>query len=240
MTLSDEGKNKLHLGIQTLGITPPGGAVDLLYRYLDMIEEWNTRINLTRILGDDAVSLHILDALSLTKAIPLETVESVADVGSGLGVPGIVLKIMFPQMRILLVDSLKKRVTFLEAVIAALGLSNASAIHARSEELGSNRLYREKFSLVTARAVADLKVLSELCLPLCEVGGQFASYKGDISAEEIDRAQSRLIELGGGEKVATVQVDVPYLDAKRSIVVIEKIQKTHSAFPRAFRLIDRD
>lgn len=238
MPLSDEGKNKLIEGIRILGLEAPADAVENLQRYLEMIEDWNTRINLTRILGDDAVTLHFLDALSIVQKVPLSEVKSLADIGTGLGVPGLVLKIFFPKMRLLLVDSLKKRVTFLNAVIQDLGLTDAEAVHGRAEELGREAQYREKFPLVVARAVADLRILSELCIPLTEVGGRFVAYKGAFTQEELSGSRKAITDLGG-QVVSADPAPVPFLEAERTLIVIAKQKPTRGEFPRPYRLIER-
>lgn len=231
MALSNEGRERLVHGAQTLGIDLTIEQVELLDRYLYLVEETNRHTNLTRITGDDAVTGHFLDALSLASVIPLRSFQSLIDVGTGLGVPGVVLKIVFPHLEVVLLDSLKKRVTFLEQTIEAMKIPNVRAIHMRAEDAGRDPKLRERFDICVSRAVASLYFLSEYSMPLIKQGGLFVAYKGNLDQEELAKGREHIKALGG-DKVRVESVTVPGLDAARVLVTSQKSRKTPSLYPR--------
>lgn len=200
------------------------------FDYMNLLITWNEKINLTAITDPDEIILkHFIDCLTIEKEI--EKNSTLIDVGTGAGFPGIPLKISRPDLKITLVDSLNKRINFLQEVIKDLGLENISAIHSRVEETGRNKLYREKFDYCTSRAVANLAVLAEYMLPLTNVGGKAICMKGANLEEELADSKKAIKVLGGTvEKVEEfLLVDS---DMKRNIVVIKKDQPTLSKFPR--------
>lgn len=201
-----------------------------LRRYAELLLEWNEKMNLTAITDDEGVAMkHFLDCLAFLRHIDLPKGASLADVGTGAGFPGIVLKIARPDLELVLIDSLQKRLTFLETVLKELGLS-AKLVHARAEDAGHDPALRERFDFVTARAVANLSVLSEYCLPLCKVGGVFAPMKTAEVEEEAKNAKSALSILGGD--LSGIEIYELPVAGGRSIVKIEKTKPTPQKYPR--------
>ena len=199
-------------------------------KYMNLLLEWNEKINLTAITQPEEIKLkHFVDSLTVLKYINED--DKVIDIGTGAGFPGIPLKIMNKNTKITLLDSLNKRINFLNIVIEKLDLSNIQAIHGRAEEIARNKLYREKYDVAVSRAVANLSTLTEYMLPFVKVGGKCICMKGANVNEELERAQNAIKELGGEIE----RVDNFYLsdnDNERNIIVIKKIKKTKSKYPR--------
>ena len=206
----------------------------LFDKYKDLLLEWNEKINLTAITDiDEIYKKHFLDSLSLVKCIDNLSEEkySILDMGTGAGFPGIPLKIVFPDLNITLADSLNKRIDFLNLVIDELKLDGINAIHARAEDLAHDNQYREQYNIVVSRAVANLSVLSEYCLPFVQVDGVFVSYKSGNSSEEISSSKNAIGMLGG-KLINTFDFCLPNSDYSRSNVYIKKIKSTEERFPR--------
>lgn len=198
--------------------------------YYDMLVEKNKVMNLTGITEwDEVLEKHFLDSVSLIRAINLNQELTVMDMGTGAGFPGIPLKIVFPNLRITLADSLNKRVLFLQEVIDALELEGIEAIHGRAEDLARDKKYRERYDLSVSRAVANLATLSEYCLPFVKLGGQFISYKSGEVEEEIASSKSAVFLLGGKIK-DTVKFELG--ESGRSFIVIDKVKGTPKTYPR--------
>ena len=199
-------------------------------KYMNLLLEWNEKINLTAITQPDEVKLkHFVDSLTVLKYINDD--DKVIDIGTGAGFPGIPLKIMKENTKITLLDSLNKRINFLNIVIETLNLSNIQAIHGRAEEIARNKLYREKYDVAVSRAVANLSTLTEYMLPFVKVGGKCICMKGANVNEEIEKAKNAIKELGGEIE----RVDNFYLsdnDNERNIIIIRKVKETSSKYPR--------
>jgi 16S rRNA (guanine527-N7)-methyltransferase len=200
--------------------------------YEALLLEWNERIALTAIREPRQVRVrHFLDALSCAAATgPLDG-QSLIDVGSGAGLPGLPLKILYPDLRLTLVDSVAKKARFLELVVAELGLQEVTVIAERAEVLGQAPAHRERYDWATARAVADLRVLAELLLPLCRLSGRALAQKGDGAAEELAAAAPAIAVLGGGAS-RLIPVHLPETAATHYLVVIDKAAATDARYPR--------
>lgn len=200
--------------------------------YYEMLVEKNKVMNLTAITEfDDVLEKHFLDSIAVARYVDLTGKLSLIDLGTGAGFPGMPLKIMFPNLKITLADSLNKRILFLEEVIDALKLENISTVHGRAEDLAVNADYRERYDYCVSRAVANMSTLSEYCLPFVKVGGAFISYKSGEIEEELSAAKKAIFLLGGQTKeVIPFQLDGT--DISRSFVMIGKEKKTPKVYPR--------
>lgn len=200
--------------------------------YYQLLTKWNRSMNLTAITGEKEVILkHFYDSVTPAFYCSFEAPLSLCDVGSGAGFPGIPLKIVYPDIELTVVDALKKRLTFLEAVVASLELGNVRLCHDRAETFGRRKEMRESFDRVTARAVANLSVLAEYCLPLVRPNGMFLALKGAFVGQEVKLAENA-IRLLGGKRRKTVLFDLPEGQGRRSIVWIDKMRPTPKKYPR--------
>lgn len=200
------------------------------YKYMNMLIEWNKKINLTAIVEPKEIILkHFIDSLAILKYT--ENIKTFIDIGSGAGFPGIPVKIMNEKLEVTLLDSLNKRINFLNEVIKELKLKNIKTIHSRIEDYGRNKLNRESYDIVTARAVANLSTLSEYMLPLTKVGGESICMKGPDIEQEIDKG-NKAIELLGGKIKNIEKLELPKSRDKRTIIQISKIKKTPLKYPR--------
>ncbi|WP_173432057.1 16S rRNA (guanine(527)-N(7))-methyltransferase RsmG [Sharpea azabuensis] len=208
------------------------GQVDQFNRYYELLVKKNEVMNLTAITDYHEVCLkHFADSISLSQYYDMSSVDSLIDVGTGAGFPGIPLKILFPHLNVTLLDSLNKRLLFLEDVIDELDLDNIKTVHSRAEEAGRMKNLRENYDLCVSRAVANLSTLSEYCLPLVKVGGNFISYKAGEVEDEINSAKHAIKKLGG--KIKSVEeFSLPDSDISRSFVIIEKVNETSNLYPR--------
>lgn len=201
-------------------------------RYYELLVEWNKVMNLTGITEYEEVNeKHFVDSLSIVKALDISKVQAVIDIGTGAGFPGIPLKIAFPHLKITLLDSLNKRIKFLDTVITELGLENIETIHGRAEDFAKKEEYREQYDLCVSRAVANLSTLSEYCLPFVSVGGMFVPYKSGEIDQEVNEAGTA-IKVLGGKKKEVVKFQLPDSDISRSFVLISKVKNTGKKFPR--------
>lgn len=220
--------------LEQFQITLSNKQKEQFLKYYELLVEWNGFMNLTAITEfDDVMKKHFADSLSIVKAFSEIRTDKlkVIDIGTGAGFPGIPLKIVFPQIELTLLDSLQKRLKFLQEVIEQLELGEVELIHGRAEDFCKPSMKREQYDLCVSRAVANLATLSELCIPYVKVGGKFIPYKSEKAEEEVKAAQ-KAIGLLGGEVKEQIEFELPESDIGRTLVVIEKKSATPKKFPR--------
>lgn len=226
--------NRLKILAGQLDIQLSDEQLEQFQIYYDMLIEKNKVMNLTAITQlDEVITKHFLDSIALASVYQniKEDELKIIDLGTGAGFPGIPLKIAFPQLKITLMDSLNKRIVFLQSVIEKLQLSGIEAIHGRAEEMAKKKEFREKYDLCVSRAVSNLSTLSEYCLPFVRIDGKFISYKASEIEEELESSRKAIKLLGG--KLSTVnKITLPESDIERSFVIIDKIEKTSKTYPR--------
>ncbi|NBD25055.1 16S rRNA (guanine(527)-N(7))-methyltransferase RsmG [Paenibacillus glycinis] len=218
------------LGQHGVALTPL--QLQQFQTYYELLVEWNEKMNLTGITEREAVyEKHFYDSVTLSFFMNMDEIAAMADIGSGAGFPSLPLKICFPHLKVTIVDSLNKRIQFLQHVVTSLSLSDVTCVHGRAEDIGRLPAHRDAYDLVTARAVARLSGLNELCLPFARKGGVFAAMKGADPAEETQEAKRSLSELKG--KLSNIHhLKLPFEQSDRHIIVIDKLAATPAKYPR--------
>ena len=225
-------KNKLVEDSKAIDVQLGDTEVEKICTFIRLMKEWNEKINLTSITEDEEIiSKHLIDSLTLFNTQKLFGKKTLIDIGTGAGFPAIPLKICNDELEVTLLDSVNKRLKYLNEVIDTLDLKNIFTVHSRAEDGGKNKDYREMYDIATARAVATLAVLAELCLPFVKVGGYFICMKGPAYREELIIGK-RAIEVLGGKLIEVLEVEIPGTDYSHNILVIEKIRHTPPAYPR--------
>jgi len=224
-------------GAKEISVPLSAESIRAFLEYARLLKEWNEKMNLTNITDDKGIAIrHFIDSLTLVSHLEEECVKkgkkhlTLIDVGTGAGFPGIPLKVAMPSLEVTLLDSLRKRVGFLDAVCEALELTGISTVHSRAEDAGLSKQYREKYDVATARAVASLPVLCEYCLPFVKIGGIFLAMKGNVE-EEAEAAKKAIVTMGGTLETLH-HFTLPGTDMKRSIIVIRKVRATPAKYPR--------
>ena len=224
--------NVLTEKVKELSIVLNDKQIQQFEQYYNILVEWNKVMNLTAITEyEEVVEKHFLDSLTIVYAINMEKIETLIDVGTGAGFPGIPLKIAFPHLKVTLLDSLNKRIKFLNEVIDLLELNDIKAIHGRAEDYAKQAEYREQYDICASRAVANLATLSEYCLPYVKMDGLFVPYKSGEIDEEL-KSSEKAVSILGGKVEEVVKFQLPGTDIGRSFVKIHKIKETKKKYPR--------
>lgn len=228
-------RSKFHIledGCQAFGVTLTEKQIEQFEKYYELLVEWNKVMNLTGITEfDEVMQKHFVDSVAAAEYVEMEKINSLIDVGTGAGFPGIPLKIVYPHLQVTLLDSLNKRIKFLDEVVDNLGLIGIETVHGRAEDAAKKAEYREQFDLSVSRAVANLASLTEYCLPFVKVGGKFVSYKSVSVDEEIAQSKKAVYVLGG-EIGKVEKFRLPGSDMERALVVVEKKRSTPKKYPR--------
>lgn len=218
--------------LEKIGYTPSDTQCEQLNSFHKLLCEWNEFMNLTGITEyNEVVIKHFVDSLAVNCVYSFKNTDKVVDIGTGAGFPGLPLKIMYPDVQFTLLDSLNKRIKFLDEVINTDGLNKIETLHGRAEDYAKNKEYREQYDVCVSRAVANLATLSEYCLPYVKVGGVFIAYKAGQIDEEL-KASERAVKLLGGEIVDVHKLTLPDTDIDRTFVVIKKTAATSKKYPR--------
>ena len=229
-------QNKFIEELKKLSIDITDEQIKQLDKYHELLVSWNEKMNLTGIVEKEAVYLkHFYDSLTICKIIDLNKVETLCDIGTGAGFPGLVLKILFPNLKITLIDSLNKRINFLNEVIKELDLNKIETIHARAEEYGIKN--KEKYDIVTARAVAPLNILLEYSIPLVKIDGYFIAMKANIT-DELDNSKDAISKLDC-EINDVIKFNLPIEESNRTLISVKKNNKTKNIYPRKYNEIKK-
>lgn len=208
--------------------------------YMKLLQEWNEKINLTAIVNDeDVIKKHFIDSIKAFKRNEFKTAGNLIDVGTGAGFPGIPIAIMKDDIKVTLLDSLNKRINFLNTVINKIGISNVTTIHSRAEDGARDVKLRERFDIATSRAVANMSVLSELCLPYVKNGGSFIALKGPSVDQEIEESINA-IKILGGKLIEVCEVNIEGTELKHNLVVVKKVKECAKIYPRKAGLITKN
>lgn len=225
--------------VKNLGITIDRNQYEQFEKYKNLLKEWNEKMNLTAITEDEEIfKKHFIDSIKVFEFKEVLKASSIIDVGTGAGFPGIPIKIMMPEVKLTLLDSLNKRLNFLKAVSEELKLADVQFIHSRAEDGGRLEEHRENYDIAVSRAVANLTLLSELCIPYVKKGGYFVALKGPAVEEEIKEASKAITVLGG--KIREIkEITIEEMDYKHNLVIIEKVKNTPRIYPRSSAAIKK-
>ncbi len=219
-------------GISELQMDIDSDKLEKFKTYKSLLKEWNEKINITAIKDDEEIDIkHFLDSLTVFKTGKITEGKRIIDIGTGGGFPGVPIKIIEDSVEVVLLDSLNKRLKFLDEVIKELGLQDIRTMHERAEDLGNKNEYREKFDIAVSRAVASLNILAEYCLPFVKPNGYFIAMKGSDSNEEIRDAE-KAIKVLGGELENKIDIKIPHSNIVHSLLIIKKISHTPTKYPR--------
>ena len=223
---------KLARALELFGVSCQKDTLEKFQRYMELVLNWNKRVNLTSIIDkENFETKHFIDSVAICGFSQIQKMKKIIDVGTGAGFPGIPLAIIYPEKEFLLIDSLNKRIKIIDEISREIGLSNVAFLHGRAEDLAQKKEYREQFDLCVSRAVANLAVLSEYCLPFVKVGGWFAAYKSEGIEKEQEASLNAIRQLGGHlEESQSIHIEGFGLDHK--ILMIKKIKMTLSKYPR--------
>lgn len=225
-------ENKFISQLELLHIQLDKNQLEQFHHYYELLIEWNKVMNLTGITDYEEVNeKHFIDSLSIVKALDLSDIKSLIDIGTGAGFPGVPLKIAFPHLKVVLLDSLQKRVGFLNKVIEELAFDNTMTLHGRAEDYAKDLKYREQFDLCVSRAVSNLSVLSEYCIPYVKIGGLFISYKSGNIDDELKQS-GKAVEVLGGTIENVEKFNLPQSEIERSLVLVRKKRNTGKKYPR--------
>ena len=225
-------ENLLVKGLSELGLTITEEQIEKFDKYYEMLIETNKVMNLTSITEyDEVIIKHFIDSLLVVNIFNINQSKKMIDVGTGAGFPGIPIKIMFPHLQITLLDSLNKRINFLQEVSKQVGIDNIEFIHGRAEDFGKLEEYREKYDIATARAVAGLPILMEFCVPFVKVGGYFVCLKGPNANLELEESKAAMDVLGV-EFIEKINIELPESDLNHNILVFKKVKNTPDKYPR--------
>ena len=230
----------LRLSAASIGVELNDTQIKQFIKYHSILVEWNSFMNLTGITEyEEVVKKHFVDSLALCKAIDVNGVSRLIDIGTGAGFPGIPLKIAYPHLKVTLLDSLQKRIKFLDEVVNQLGLEEVETIHGRAEDFAKPSMKRESYDVCVSRAVANLASLSEYCLPYVNLGGYFVPYKSGKVEEELEISKKAVFLLGGKIE-EEVKFDLPDSDISRSLIKIKKVSATPKKYPRKSGLATKE
>lgn len=223
---------QLELAFEQLNIKANSDTTHKFEQYMKLVLAWNEKVNLTAITDEENfIKKHFVDSLLCAEFDELKNAKTVIDVGTGAGFPGVPIALIFPDKQFLLIDSLNKRIKILKEMLNELGVSNVEVLHSRAEDLAHKKEYREKFDICVSRAVANLAVLAEYCLPFINIGGFFISYKGSDIEEELDGAKKAITLLGG--KITDIRnTSIDDFDLNHNMIIIRKEKQTQSKYPR--------
>lgn len=231
--------NLLNTACSNEGLQFDNNKYEKFMLYMSLLKEWNEKINLTAITDEEEIiKKHFIDSIKAFRFNNLRSAKKIIDIGTGAGFPGIPIKIIMPEIEVVLLDSLNKRVNFLNEVINKLGLNNISAYHGRAEDFIKEKKCRESFDVAISRAVANLTVLSELCIPYVKVNGYFLAMKGPSVDEEISDAK-KAVSILGGSISDVIEVNIEDTDLNHNIVVVNKVKATPMTYPRKAGSIDK-